>query len=155
MLKTWAVASFVLCVKMLAIIMVLMIIFEVMKNYHLIDRIVRLMAPLLKILGLGKQSGFLWLTAALFGLTYGAAVIVEEVREGSLSGSELERLHLSIGINHAMVEDAAVFMTLGLGLFWLSVPRLAAAVIVVQLYTLFKRLISQPGFSRFLPWHHR
>ena len=149
MLKTWTVATLFLSAKILVIIMSIMIILEIMKSYSLIDRIVRVMAPVFKALGLGTQTGFLWLTAATFGLTYGAAVIVEEAKEGNFSKDELERLHLSIGINHSMVEDPALFLSLGLGLFWLCVPRLAAAIIAVQLLIIFKRLISLPGFSRF------
>ncbi len=84
--------------------MTLMITLEIMKRYLLIDRILHVMAPVLKILGLGKQTGFLWFTAAIFGLTYGAAVIVEETKAGDFSKKELERLQISIGINHAMIE---------------------------------------------------
>ena len=43
------------------------------------------------------------MTAAIFGLAYGAAVIVEEAKEGHLAREELEGLHLSIGINHALL----------------------------------------------------
>ena len=91
----------------------------------------------------------MWLTAATFGLTYGAAVIVEEAKEGNLSKDELERLHLSMGINHSMIEDPALFLSLGLSIFWMCVPRVAAAIIAVQLLIFFKRLISLPGFSKF------
>jgi hypothetical protein len=148
MLKTWTASTLVLCGKILVIIVTLMIILEIMKSYQMIDRIVLVMAPVLKILGLGKQTGFLWLTAAAFGLTYGAAVIVEEVKEGSLSTDELERLHVSIGINHAMIEDPLLFLSLGLGLFWMIMPRLIAAIVAVQVFALFKRLLSQPSFSK-------
>jgi hypothetical protein len=155
MLKTWTATTLVLSGKILVIIVTLLITLEIVKNYNLIDRIVRLMAPVLKVLGLGKQTGFLWLTAATFGLTYGAAVIVEEAKEGNLSKDELEHLHLSIGINHSMIEDPALFLSLGLGIFWLCVPRVAAAIIAVQLLIIFKRLISLPGFSKFSLWRNR
>jgi len=155
MLKTWTATNLVLSIKIFAIIMTLMIILEIMKSYNLIDRIVRMMAPVLRALGLGKQTGFMWFTAAIFGLTYGAAVIVEETKEGNFSKDELERLQLSIGINHAMIEDPALFLTLGLSPFWLWVPRLAAAVVAVQLFITFKRLMSLPGFPKFLLWHKR
>jgi Fe2+ transport system protein B len=155
MLKTWIAATLVLSGKILVIIMTLMITFEIMKNYNLIDHIVRMLAPVLKVLGLGKQTGFMWLTAATFGLTYGAAVIVEEAKEGNLSKDELERLHLSMGINHSMIEDPALFLSLGLSIFWMCVPRVAAAIIAVQLLIFFKRLISLPGFSKFSLWHNR
>ena len=155
MLKTWIAATLVLSGKILVIIMTLMITLEIMKNYNLIDHIVRMLAPVLKVLGLGKQTGFMWLTAATFGLTYGAAVIVEEAKEGNLSKDELERLHLSMGINHYMIEDPALFLSLGLSIFWMCVPRVAAAIIAVQLLIFFKRLISLPGFSKFSLWHNR
>ena len=155
MLKTWALTNLVLCMKMLAIITTLMITLEIMKRYLLIDRILHVMAPVLKILGLGKQTGFLWFTAAIFGLTYGAAVIVEETKAGDFSKKELERLQISIGINHAMIEDPAVFLALGLSPVWLWVPRLAAAIIAVQLFITFKRFISLPTFSKLLLWNKR
>jgi hypothetical protein len=124
-----------------------MIMLEIMKNFNLIDRIVYVMAPVLKILGLGKQTGFVWLTAATFGLTYGATVIMQEAKEGYLAPDELEHLQLSIGINHSMIEDPALFLSLGLGLFWLYVPRLVAAIAAVHFFILVKRLM--PGQDRF------
>lgn len=144
--KTWTIATLILSGKILVIIVTLMITLETMKNYNLIDRIVRVMAPVLKVLGLEKETGFLWLTAVTFGLTYGAAVIVKEAKEGNLSKDELERLHISIGINHSMIEDPVLFLSLGLGLFWMCVPRLAAAIIAVHLFIIFKRFIPLPRF---------
>jgi hypothetical protein len=155
MLKTWTAATLILSGKILVIIVTLMITLEIMKNYNLAERIVRVMSPALKVLGLGKQTGFLWLTAAIFGLTYGAAVIVAEAKEGNLSKDELERLHLSIGINHSMIEDPALFLSLGLGLFWLCVPRIAAAIIAVQFLIIIKRLIALQGFSKISLKHKR
>ncbi len=155
MVKTWAVTTLVLSGKMLVIVMMLMLILEFMKSYNLIDHVVSMMAPVLKVFGLGKQTGFLWITAAIFGLTYGAAVIVEEAKEGKFSEDELECLQLSIGINHSIIEDPMMFLSLGIGPFWLLVPRLAAAIIVVQLFIIIKRLISLPCFSKFLLWQKK
>ena len=152
MLKTWMAETLILSAKILFIIVVVMITLEIMKNYNLTDRIIRVLAPALKVLGLGKETGFLWLTAATFGLTYGAAVIVAEAKEGTLSKEELERLHISIGINHSMIEDPVLFLSLGLGLLWMCVPRLVAAIIAVQLFIRYKRLISLPSFSKFSLW---
>jgi Fe2+ transport system protein B len=154
MLRTWTTETLILSGKILVIVMAVMIALEIMKNYNLIDRIVRVMEPVLKVLGLEKKTGFLWLTAVTFGLTYGAAVIVEEVKEGHLSKDELERLHISIGINHSMIEDPVLFLSLGLGLFWMLVPRLGAAIVAVQLFMLFTRLRSLSRLSS-LPLRHK
>jgi len=91
-------------------------------------------------MGLDQRAGILWLTAVVFGLAYGAAVIVEEVKEGALSPEELTRLHLSIGINHSMVEDPTLFLSLGLSAFWLWIPRLITAIVAVHLLFLWHRM---------------
>jgi hypothetical protein len=118
--------------------MTLLILLEVLKSLGWINRIVTLSRPLLKCLGLSEKAGILWMTAAIFGLAYGAAVIVEEAKEGHLGREELEGLHLSIGINHALVEDPALFLALGLSAFWLWVPRLITAMLAVRLLTLWQ-----------------
>ncbi|MBW1753285.1 MAG: iron transporter, partial [Deltaproteobacteria bacterium] len=133
MLKSWFVAMLYLSFKIFVIIMVLMIILETMKSFNLIPHLVKILTPLLKTMGLDQRVGILWLTATVFGVAYGGAVIVEEAKEGNLTVRELERLHFSIGINHSMVEDPALFLPLGLSAFWLWVPRLITAIMAVHL----------------------
>ena len=142
MLKNWFIASFYLCIKMFVIIMALMILLGIMKSFNIIHYIVRVISPVLKAMGLNQKVGILWITAAVFGIAYGAAVIVEEVKEGNFDRQELEKLHISIGINHSMVEDPALFLTLGLNAFWLWVPRLLTAVLAVHLFALWHRIKS-------------
>ena len=103
----------------------------------MIHYIVRVLRPLLKTMGLSQVVGLLWLTAVVFGIAYGGAVIVEETKEGHIKKEELEKLHLSIGINHSMVEDPALFLSLGLSAFWLWVPRFILAIIAVRLLDIY------------------
>jgi len=142
MLKNWFIASFNLCIKMFVIIMALMMLLGIMKSFNIIHHIVRAISPVLKAMGLNQKVGILWITAAVFGIAYGAAVIVEETKEGNFDRQELEKLHISIGINHSMVEDPALFLTLGLNAFWLWVPRLLTAVLAVHLFALWHRIKS-------------
>ena len=139
MLKGWFVAMAYLSLKIFIIIMVLMIVLEIMKSFNMIQHLVKVLNPLLWFMGLNRRVGFLWLTATVFGLAYGGAVIVEEAKEGNLTARELERLHLSIGINHSMVEDPALFLPLGLSAFWLWVPRLITAIMAVHLFDLYHK----------------
>ncbi|MFH1080596.1 MAG: nucleoside recognition domain-containing protein [Pseudomonadota bacterium] len=140
MLKDWAWATLTLGLKIFGICMVLLTTLEVFKAMGWITYIVNLFAPFLKIMGLDRKLGFLWMTAIVFGLAYGGAVIVEETKDGSLPKEDLEMLHLSIGINHSMVEDPALFISLGLSAFWLYIPRLIMAIVTVRLMRLWFRL---------------
>jgi hypothetical protein len=132
----WAKAMAWLSLKILLIVMCLMIFMDLLKQFHLIDKVVRVIGPFLGLLGLDRQVGMLWMTAALFGITYGGAVIVAETRDCRLSPEQLKTLHVSIGINHAMVEDPALFLPLGIHPFWLWFPRLFAALAFTQAFRL-------------------
>jgi hypothetical protein len=128
-----------LFIKIFLIIMGIMILLEMIKALGWIMPIVRFFSPLLKIMGLDQKVGLLWMTAVVFGLAYGGAVIVEEARANHLTKKELELLHLSISINHSMVEDPPLFMSMGLSAFWLYLPRLVMAIITVHLIRLWHR----------------
>jgi hypothetical protein len=136
MLKDWISATFFLAIKIFFIIMAIMIFLEVLKSFNWIDSIVRFFSPLLRLMGLERQVGLLWMTAVIFGLSYGGAVIVEEVKKGELTQKDLTTLHLSIGINHSMLEDPALFLSFGLNPFWLYIPRLLMAIVAVWLIRL-------------------
>lgn len=137
MVKTWATGTLRLCVQIICIIVPLMAVLELVKQYRIIDVVTRLTSPVISVMGLSRSTGMLWLTASIFGLAYGSAVIVEETSEKEYKKSELTKLHLSIGVNHAMIEDPALFLPLGLPPFWLWVPRIAAAISAAWLYRVF------------------
>ncbi len=151
-LTGWAVNNFFLSLKILGVIMSLMVALELMKLFDLINRIVSLITPLLRLMGLSKSVGVLWLTAAIFGLAYGSAVLIEEAKESHIDPEEMKKLQFSMGINHAMVEDPALFIPLGIGVFWLWVPRLIAAMIAAQLLGLYYkargRRVLSPAVDR-------
>lgn len=137
-LRGWAADMAGLSLKILLIITALMIVMEILKQFRVIDKVVRIIEPFLGLLGLDRSVAILWLTAAVFGITYGGAVIVEETRERRIGADQLKTLHVSIGINHAMVEDPALFLPLGIHPFWLWIPRLVIAVVFTHCYRLWR-----------------
>ncbi len=139
-LKTWAIDITKLLIKILLIITAIMIILESLKSVGWIENLLKFFKPIMRILGLSSQTTMLWMTAVIFGLMYSGAVIVEEAKKEGLTKEELERLHISIGINHSMVEDPALFLVLGLNGFWLWVPKFVMSIIAVQAYRPIKYL---------------
>ena len=145
-LVDWAGDMGLLSLKILVIITLLMVFMEILRTYHLMDRVLQVINPFLGILGLDRQVGMLWLTAAVFGIAYGGALIVEEVGQGLASSRQLKPLHLSIGINHAMIEDPMLFLPLGIHPFWLWIPRIVVAILLTHAYRLWCR------FRRSVAW---
>ena len=131
-----------LAVKIFFIILCVLTVLEILKVFGLIDHIVRFLSPVLRVMGLSERVAILWFAAVIFGLAYGGAVIVEEAGKGDLTDEDLESLHLSIGINHAVIEDPALFLSFGIGLFWLWIPRLMLAIVAVRVLALWRRFRS-------------
>ncbi len=139
MIRHWAWTTALLTLKIFVIIMILLTLLELLKAFEWIHPFVRALSPFLRLMGLDQKVGFLWMTAVVFGLSYGGAIIVEEAKSGHLTRDELEILHLSIGMNHSMVEDPPLFWQLGISPFWVYVPRLVMAIVTVRLIRLWYR----------------
>jgi hypothetical protein len=136
---TWCINALLLCLQIFAILLVIMTVNEWMRAHHTAERLAEFLGPVLRLMGLSDRVGLLWLTAMLFGVSYGGAVIIDEARKGHLTAEELETLHVSIGINHAVIEDPFLFLPLGVHPVWLWGPRLVAAFIAVHVVNILKK----------------
>jgi spore maturation protein SpmB len=124
-----------------------MVTLECLQALGWIEYLLKFFKPVMKVLGLSERTALLWMTAVLFGLMYGGAVIMEEARKRALTKEELEYLHISIGINHSMVEDPTLFLVLGLNGFWLWVPKFIMAALAVHTYRaiiIFRKNLRKP-----------
>jgi len=139
-LKTWVLDMIGLLIKIFGIIMFIMIMLEALKSLGWIEYSLKFFRPLMRVLGLSDRTAMMCVSAIIFGLGYSGALIVEEARSGLLTKEELEPLHISIGINHSMVEDPALLGALGLNIFWLWVPKFIAAIVAVHTYRSIKYL---------------
>ena len=74
------------------------------------------------------------MAAVIFGLLYCGAIIQEGVKRSNLTKTELEYLHISIGLNHSVLEDPFLFMAMGINGLWLWIPKLIMAVFTVYLF---------------------
>lgn len=133
LLGVWAIDMLKLLLKIFLIIMGITVVLESLRWLGWAEYLFNFFRPLMKVFGLSERTVMLWVTAVFFGLMYGGAVIRGEVEQAGLTKRELEHLHISIGINHSMVEDPALFLVLGLNGFWLWVPKLIMAIIAVHI----------------------
>jgi len=143
MLLAWLVSTLQLLAKIVLIITAVMVAIETMKVLGWTDKLAHAFRPIMKLMGLSPNVATMWVAGVFFGIIYGAAVITEEAQSGRCTPDELKRLHMHLGINHSTVEDPALFLALGISVFWTIVPRLLAAAVVVNLYNLGCRIWSR------------
>ena len=135
-LLNWLTNTASLCVKIILIITALMYGQFLLKRYGIINKIARPLAPLMRLCGLHPNSAFLWLVAQIVGLTYGAGIMAQEIEESGADREELHRINLHICVNHSLIEDTAIFCMLGVAWYFLIIPRLIFAILIVNTYNI-------------------
>jgi len=122
----------------------LMILQRLIREFGVAGLLARALYPLLWLLGLPRSTAFLWITANTLGLAYGGAVLIEESRSGALARRDVELLNRSIAVCHSLLEDTILFVAIGAGALWITLPRLVLAAAAVWGYRLWAR-VAQPA----------
>ncbi len=135
-LRSWVHSMTELSLRVLVIVVVLMVGQRLLEYWGVLRKISDRFAPLVALFGLPPATSFLWIVANTLGLTYGAAVIVEERNAGRVSPREADLLNHHLAISHSLLEDTLLFVAIGVAPLVLIVPRLTFAFLVVWGYRL-------------------
>jgi hypothetical protein len=92
-----------------------------------------MVAPLMRVFGLSENSSFLWIVINVVGYAYGAAIIMGRVQGGAMKPQEADLFNHHACLCHSLLEDTSLFLAIGTPLGWITLPRIAAALLVVWL----------------------
>lgn len=112
------------------IIIPLMIGIELMREWRLLDRFSQKAEPMARWLGMSGKAAFPLVSGIVFGLAYGAGVILESVRQDGLSQRDCRLLCIFLVACHAVIEDTLLFVPFGVNPVALLSSRLALAVVM-------------------------
>ncbi|MEW6662204.1 MAG: nucleoside recognition domain-containing protein [Bacillota bacterium] len=116
--------------KIAVFVIPLMVLMEFLKEANLIDRLADITAPFARVLGMSKEASMPLMVGLIFGLTYGAGLIIQAAREGKMTKKDLYLLNAFLVVCHAIFEDTAVFAAIGAHALIMFIVRLGLAVIV-------------------------
>lgn len=138
-LLAWVNGSLKMALLIFSIIAALNILYRLLEAYRLVDKLSRIIEPVLKIFGLPKSTAFLWLIGYIVGLAYGGALMIDQMNEGKVSRTDANLLNYHLAVSHSVIEDNLLFVALGVSIWWILGVRLLAAAVVVWI----KRLLLQ------------
>jgi len=133
MLGQWALTTGKLALKICVIVLGIMVAQRLLEEFKVMDFLSRLLRPVMKFLGLPDSASFLWIVINVVGYAYGAGIVVEQIGAGRMKPQEGDLFNHNAGICHSLLEDTALYLAVGISLFWLTVPRLVLASAVVWL----------------------
>lgn len=144
----WLGETALLIGRIAVIVTVLLFFTRWLRYIGVTDAIARRLRRLMSIFGLPHASSPAWVVANTLGLTYGAAVLREEVDSGRLQRSESDLLNHHLGISHSLLEDTFLFAAIGIPGLWIVVPRVLFAIAVVwerRLEAAIRGVFRRPG----------
>jgi hypothetical protein len=115
------------------IVFPVMVMIRVLKDLGALGRFAAWMRPLMQPLGIAPHGAVTMAGGLIFGLAFGAGVILEQVREQEFTKKELTLMILFLCACHAVVEDTLIFIPLGINVLPLLLIRLLAAVTLTLL----------------------
>ncbi len=115
------------------IVFPLMIVMEIARDLNILDKIADFCKPLTKWMGVSKESAFPLAIGLVFGLAYGAGIIIQSAKEGNLDRRSLILISIFLVCCHAVIEDTLIFVAVGANGFFLLTIRLVTAFILTVL----------------------
>ncbi len=124
------------------IVMPLMVMIQFLKEKDWLRFVAKSMAPLTKLLGMEKNVATTLAAGFIFGLAYGAGVMIQAVQEDNVNKRSLYLAFIFLVGCHAVVEDTLIFVPLGIPVWPLLMMRFCVALIVTfivsKVWTIFQ-----------------
>ncbi len=127
------VTSATLGIIQLAIIVIpLMIVVQVMKERNWLKFVSKTMAPFTRMLGIKENTSTTLASGLLFGLAFGAGVMIQAAKEDGVAKKDLYLVFIFLVACHAVVEDTLIFIPLGIPVWPLLLIRLVTAIVLTM-----------------------
>jgi len=116
--------------QMIIIIIPLMIAIEFLKEFRLLEKFSPKLAPAMRVIGLPAEAVLPILAGLFLGIIYGAGLIIQSAKDGSLTHKQMTLVCSFLVICHSIVEDHALFGAQGAAAVLLVFLRLAFAILI-------------------------
>jgi hypothetical protein len=119
--------------QLAVIVIPLMMGIQLLKDYHWLERFSRWVSPFTRMLGMKENTSTTMAAGLVFGLAYGAGVMIQAVKEDGVSKKDATLAFIFLVACHAVVEDTLIFIPLGIPVLPLLLVRLVTAVLLTWL----------------------
>ncbi|ACU91291.1 nucleoside recognition protein [Desulfomicrobium baculatum] len=132
-LLAWGLGQVQNLAMILVIITLLSAVMRVFTAIGLTGLCVRLLAPVLRVLGIGSEAGTLTIVGMIMGLAYGGGMIMHEAHSGKVGSKDIFSSLSLMGLSHSVFEDTLLMVVIGghvSGLLW---ARIIFTLVVIAL----------------------
>lgn len=124
------------------IILGLLLLMRLLEKIGLISLVNKLLKPLLKPLGIGGEAITINLVSLTLGITYGAALFVDEVKKGKITKKELTNSIYLMSLCHALIEDSILMLSIGAKASGVLLIRILTTYVLIFIYNKYRHKIQ-------------
>lgn len=132
--------------SMLGILFALSVGLDILKLTGLLDLMMRMLAPMLRLAGIRGEAGALTAVGLFLGISYGGALLIREARSAALSPRQIVLSCVFMGFAHSVIEDTLLMVSLGGDIYGLLAGRLVFAVVATAALAMLFRRVSDAVF---------
>jgi hypothetical protein len=157
--KSWAIDQIRTLLSIYGIILLLLFIVSLLSWLHITDLMTRILAPVLRMMGMSKDVAYITIIGMIMGIGYGGGLIIREAQSGTLSRKDIFFSLSFMGLMHSMIEDTLLMLLLGGHISGVLIFRFLFAMLVVFVMVRLMRRVSDRTFNRYffrtsVPAHH-
>jgi hypothetical protein len=112
----------------------LIILLDILKRIGAIDKLNSWLAPILRVLGIGKDVIPITVVGMTLGLAYGGGLIINGVNQGGLKKRDVLYALILMALCHSIIEDSLLMMSIGAHYTGVFVFRMCFALIITYLF---------------------
>ena len=113
------------------------------------------MLPLLRLTGIGRNAANITVIGVTLGLTFGAGLLLRDIRSGTLSRRDVWLAIGFLGLAHSLIEDTLLILLIGADLSGILWARLVFAIGLIGLLArlpVMRRVLDEPAQRRNHTW---
>lgn len=129
--------GFLLVGQLALIITAIMIMVEFFQEYKILDKLLTLISPFTRFLGMSCEANLPLMAGLLLGIGYGGAIIIDSTRQGKLSRQDIYLVNLFLVLCHSLIEDTLIWAALGAIVVPIQIMRFILALGVCYLVSRF------------------
>jgi len=152
-LGAWAIGQGKNLVRIFVMVLALMALIRLLRRLRVMDLVERLLAPVLRILGMTRAATDITVVGMVLGLAYGGGLIIRQVSSGQIPKRDVFFSLALMGLCHSLIEDTLVMALLGGHLSGILFGRILFALVCTFALVRLCARLPAAAFDRYLCGH--
>jgi hypothetical protein len=131
------------------IILGLVTLMKILKKTGAIERLNKLLKPVLEYVGMSKNAAPLTIIGMTLGIAYGGGLIIQETKSKLVSKKDAFLSLSLMNLTHSIIEDTILILSIGATIFGILLGRALFTIVVIVILIKYINSLSTKTFEKY------